>query len=134
MPGAPGGRCSHCTRFRSGSWFTPRGVLRRDRKQPGTQTITMMMATSVPNSRGVVPSLDAGLEDIYTPAERTLLDAGETDAVKQTRLAFQRAMKTRFTDVVEQATGRKVRAFLSQTHINPDISCEIFVLQPCSSH
>jgi hypothetical protein len=26
--------------------------------------------------------------------------------------------------------GRTVRAFLSQTHIEPDISCEIFVLEP----
>jgi len=70
------------------------------------------------------------LEDIYTPAERTLVEAGEIEAVTQTRLAFQRAMQTRFTEVVEQATGRTVRAFLSQTHIKPDISCEIFVLEP----
>ena len=74
------------------------------------------------------------LEDIYTPAERTLVEAGEIEAVTQTRLAFQRAMQTRFTEVVEQATGRTVRAFLSQTHIKPDISCEIFVLQPDDSH
>ena len=32
--------------------------------------------------------------------------------------------------MVESITGRKVRAFLSQTHIDPDISCEIFVLEP----
>ena len=70
------------------------------------------------------------LEDIYTPVERTLLDAGETEAVHETRLAFQRAMKSRFVETVETAIGRKVRAFLSQTHIAPDISCEIFVLEP----
>jgi uncharacterized protein YbcI len=69
------------------------------------------------------------LEDIYVPVERTLVDAGEVDAVRQTRLAFQRAMKADFTQIVEQATGRKVRAFLSQVHIDPDISCEIFVLE-----
>ena len=50
------------------------------------------------------------LENLYTPSERTLLDAGETDAVVQSRLAFQRAMEARFVDCVEQATGRKVRA------------------------
>jgi uncharacterized protein YbcI len=70
------------------------------------------------------------LEDIYMPVERTLVAAGETQAVIETRLAFQRAMKTRFTECVEQATGRKVRAFLSQVHIDPDISVEIFVLEP----
>jgi uncharacterized protein YbcI len=69
------------------------------------------------------------LEDLYTPVERTLLVAGETEAVVQTRLAFQRAMEARFIDCVEQATGRKVRAFLSQVHIDPDISAEIFVLE-----
>jgi uncharacterized protein YbcI len=70
------------------------------------------------------------LEDLYTPSERTLIDAGETEAVTQSRLAFQRAMKGPFVQTVEQATGRKVRAFLSQTHIDPDISAEIFVLEP----
>jgi uncharacterized protein YbcI len=70
------------------------------------------------------------LEDLYMPVERTLLDAGEIEAVKDTRLAFQRAMETRFVEAIETATGRKVRAFLSQIHIDPDISCEIFVLEP----
>jgi uncharacterized protein YbcI len=70
------------------------------------------------------------LEDLYMPVERTLLNAGETDAVRNTRLAFQRAMQARFTEAVETATGRKVRAFLSQIHFDPDISCEIFVLEP----
>ena len=70
------------------------------------------------------------LEDIYTPAEQTLLEAGEAEAVVEMRLAFQRAMQSPFTEMVESITGRKVRAFLSQTHIDPDISCEIFVLEP----
>jgi uncharacterized protein YbcI len=70
------------------------------------------------------------LEDLYIPVERTLLNAGEVAAVVETRLAFQRAMKSQFTAVVEEATGRKVRAFLSQVHIDPDISAEIFVLEP----
>ena len=73
------------------------------------------------------------LEDIYTPAERTLLEAGELQAVHASRLAFQRAMKTRFIQAVEAATNRTVRAFLSQTHIAPDISCEVFVLEPVHS-
>ena len=70
------------------------------------------------------------LEEIYVPVERTLLAAGEIEAVRETRLAFQRAMKERFIEAVEQVMGRKVRAFLSQVHFDPDISCEIFVLEP----
>lgn len=74
------------------------------------------------------------LEDIYVQVERTRVDAGETEAVRRTRLAFQRAMQADFTQIVEQATGRKVRAFLSQVHMYPDISCEIFVLEKQAEH
>jgi uncharacterized protein YbcI len=70
------------------------------------------------------------LEDMLTPLERTLLEAGEIEAVREARRAFQRAMRVKFTEVIEEATGRKVRAFLSETHLEPDISAEIFVLEP----
>jgi uncharacterized protein YbcI len=69
------------------------------------------------------------LENTFMPVERTLVDAGENDAVRQTRLAFQRAMETRFVNMVETISGRKVRAFLSQVSLNPDISVEVFVLE-----
>jgi len=71
------------------------------------------------------------LEDILMPIERTLVDAGEIEPVRQTRLAFQSAMREQFIEAVETtATGRKVRAFLSQVHFDPDIAAEVFVLQP----
>jgi uncharacterized protein YbcI len=69
------------------------------------------------------------LENSFVPVERTLLDAGETAAVRETRLAFQRAMESRFVATVEEISGRKVRAFLSQVSLNPDISVEVFVLE-----
>jgi uncharacterized protein YbcI len=69
------------------------------------------------------------LENLHTPSERTLLEAGEIDAVVQSRHAFHRAMKTRFVECVEKATGRQVRAFLSEVHIDPDISAAVFVLE-----
>jgi uncharacterized protein YbcI len=68
------------------------------------------------------------LENSFVPVERTLIDAGETAAVRETRLAFQRAMERRFVAIVEEISGRKVRAFLSQVSLNPDISVEVFVL------
>jgi uncharacterized protein YbcI len=68
------------------------------------------------------------LENSFVPVERTLIDAGETAAVRETRLAFQRAMERRFVATVEEISGRKVRAFLSQVSLNPDISVEVFVL------
>jgi uncharacterized protein YbcI len=69
------------------------------------------------------------LENTFMPVERTLIDAGETAAVRDTRLAFQRAMEDRFKSTIEELTGRKVRAFLSQVSLNPDISVEVFVLE-----
>jgi uncharacterized protein YbcI len=68
------------------------------------------------------------LEDLYMPVERTLLDAGETEAVRNTRHAFQRTMEPKFRQTVEEITGRSVRAFLSQVSFDPDISVEVFVL------
>jgi uncharacterized protein YbcI len=70
------------------------------------------------------------LEDIYTPLEHTLIQAGKEEAVRDTRQLFQQAMRTNFVEVVEGATGRKVTAFMSQNHFGPDMACEIFVLEP----
>jgi outer membrane lipoprotein-sorting protein len=39
-------------------------------------------------------------------------------------------MEEKFVGVVEEVKGRKVIAFLSQVHFNPDISQETFVLEP----
>jgi uncharacterized protein YbcI len=39
---------------------------------------------------------------------------------------FQRMMTKRFTETIEGLTGRRVVAFLSQAHVEPDITMEIF--------
>lgn len=69
------------------------------------------------------------LENTFMPVERTLIDAGELSAVRETRLAFQRAMEKTFIATVEEIIKRKVRAFLSTVSLNPDISVEVFVLE-----
>jgi uncharacterized protein YbcI len=51
------------------------------------------------------------LEDIYTPVERTLIEAGRLEAVRETRNLFQDAMGPRFIEAVEKALRRKVIAF-----------------------
>jgi len=70
------------------------------------------------------------LDDIYTPVERTLLEAGREEDVRSTRQIFQQAMRGRFTEAVEEITNRKVNAFMSQVHISPDLAVEVFVLEP----
>jgi uncharacterized protein YbcI len=73
------------------------------------------------------------LHDIYTPVERTLIDAGNAEQVKTTRQAFQMAMRDPFTAAVEEITGKKVAAFMSQVHFDPDMAVEVFVLEPNAS-
>ena len=66
----------------------------------------------------------------FTTVERTLIDEGDVDTVYAMRRSFQRVMEEQFTLVVEEATGRKVIAYMSQIHEDPDLAVEIFVLEP----
>ena len=68
------------------------------------------------------------LEESFTRAEKTLAERGEREAIEHIRRRFQQQMAAEFTSVVEQATGRKVRAFLSATDIDHDVSVETFLL------
>src|SRR3954462_12650563 len=68
------------------------------------------------------------LEESFTRAEKTLADRGEKDAIEHIRRRFQQQMADDFKSVVEQATGRKVRAFLSETNVDQDVSVETFLL------
>jgi uncharacterized protein YbcI len=68
------------------------------------------------------------LEESFTRAEKTLAERGEREAIQQIRRRFQQQMAESFTSVVEQATGRKVKVFLSDTDIDQDVSVETFLL------
>ena len=66
----------------------------------------------------------------FTPIERTLIEQGNADAVHEMRRNFQAVMREEFSSVVEKATTRKVIAYMSQIHSDPDIAVEIFMLEP----
>jgi uncharacterized protein YbcI len=66
----------------------------------------------------------------FTTVERTLVETGQTESVYQMRRSFQQAMEVEFTEVIEEATGRKVIAYMSQIHTDPDLAVEVFVLEP----
>ena len=69
------------------------------------------------------------LEEVFTPAEKTLVGAGNADQVKATRDAFQDAVEPQFREVVEAATGKQVRAFVSVINIPIDAAFEIFLFE-----
>jgi uncharacterized protein YbcI len=66
----------------------------------------------------------------FTTVERTLIEEKDVEAVLRVRRSFQRAMERHFTAVVEEALGRKVIAYMSQIHEDPDLAVELFVLEP----
>ena len=68
------------------------------------------------------------LSDGFTAIERTMMEGGEPDRVLEMRRDFQRMMKERYSDMIEALTGRKVLAFLSQAHVEPDLTIEIFLM------
>jgi uncharacterized protein YbcI len=68
------------------------------------------------------------LSNGFTPIERTMMEGGEPHRVLEMRRDFQRMMKARYTEMIEELTGRKVLAFLSQAHVEPDLTIEIFLM------
>jgi len=66
----------------------------------------------------------------FTRVEQTLLDGGRGAAVTDQRTQFQELMRDRFTQVVEDATGREVIGFMSGNQQGPDLMCEVFILAP----
>lgn len=70
------------------------------------------------------------LEGGFTIVERTLIDIGRDEVVRDLRHNFQLAMQEQFTQVVEDQLDRRVVAYLSQVHTDPDIAVELFMLEP----
>jgi uncharacterized protein YbcI len=68
------------------------------------------------------------LEDAMTKTEQSLAARGNEKLVLEMRHAFQHMMRDDLTSAVETFTGRKVVAFLSANHIEPDLAAELFVL------
>ena len=66
----------------------------------------------------------------FSRVEQTLLDGGRGAAVIEQRMEFQDLMRERFEKVVEKATGREVIGFMSGNQQDPDLMCEVFILDP----
>jgi len=69
-----------------------------------------------------------------TEAERTLLEAGKEDEVREFRQTFENVMASRFTGLVERLTERRVLSYQSQVTFDPDVIVEFFVFdQPAKA-
>ena len=68
------------------------------------------------------------MSDGFTAIEKTMMEGGEPDRVLEMRRDFQRMMKERYSGMIEELTGRKMLAFLSQAHVEPDLTIEMFLM------
>jgi uncharacterized protein YbcI len=68
------------------------------------------------------------MSDVFTTVERTLIDNGKGELVRDVRTTFQYTMRSEFTDAIQQITGREPRAFISQIDWEADIAVEVFLL------
>ena len=62
----------------------------------------------------------------FTPLEQTIMDSGRPEQVVAMREDFQKVMQHRYKQTIKELTGRNVTAFLSQAHVEPDITIEMF--------
>lgn len=70
------------------------------------------------------------LRDTLTKGEISLVENDHGELVLATRKTFQDVMGDDLTAGVEEILQRKVVAFLSANHIDPDIAIESFLLAP----
>jgi uncharacterized protein YbcI len=70
------------------------------------------------------------LRDVLTVAERTLIDVGRAEIVRDVRTTFQSSLEPAFRAAVERLTGRRVHSFMSQIDPIRGLSVEVFVLEP----
>ena len=87
--------------------------------------------------RGPMKAKTYALDDIivvvmrgsgFTALEKTIMDSGQPGRVVALREEFQAVMAERYKNTIEELTGCKVVAFLSQAHVEPDITMEIFFM------
>jgi uncharacterized protein YbcI len=62
-----------------------------------------------------------------TVAEKTMLEFGQADLVRNFRQQFENEMTHRLVDMIEGLTERKVLTYQSQIMFDPDVVVEMFV-------
>jgi len=69
-------------------------------------------------------------EETLTKGERVLAESGEGQSVVGMRRSYQQAMRRDLVTAVEKLTERRVRGFMSDQLVDPDMCAEVFVLEP----
>jgi uncharacterized protein YbcI len=126
---------------------TPPQPEKRSARDPGAQLSGGRLLSAISTGfvqmlrehygRGPLKAKTYALDDIlvcvmrgsgFTPLEQTMMEAGDGERVVAMREDFQGMMAGRYRDMIEDLTDRKVLAFLSQAHVEPDITIEVFFI------
>jgi uncharacterized protein YbcI len=73
------------------------------------------------------------MRDGLTVAEKTMLDFGQADLVRNFRQQFENHMTERIVGMIEELTERKVLTYQSQIMFNPHVVVEMFVFDSSTS-
>jgi uncharacterized protein YbcI len=106
-----------------------RRAVSRDRR-PRTSSILVWEHIASDLQRG--EWIFVTLTDILTKGERKLAASRRGHFVRSARREFQDVMRGEFTIEIEALTGRRVIAFLSDNHMDPDVAIECFQLAPAT--
>ena len=68
------------------------------------------------------------LTDVFTPFEKTLIEAGQEERVRETRAIHRAATEDVYKARMEAVLGRRVDAHMSSIHVDPDVAVDIFVM------
>lgn len=68
------------------------------------------------------------LTDVFTPLERTLVNAGQEARVREVRAIHQAATEEIYKARMEGVVGRTVVAHMSSIHVDPDVAVDVFLL------
>jgi uncharacterized protein YbcI len=71
-------------------------------------------------------------EGTLTEPEATLASEGQREAARRARRKLQGIIRDRVRATVEEVTGRRVVAALSDHAIEPDLGAYVFVLKPAA--
>ena len=74
---------------------------------------------------GVITCL---LEDTLTRAEQSLIASGREQAVLEVRNSLQATMREELVKAMERLTEQRVKAMISGTQLDPDVTTQVFVL------
>jgi len=127
---SPGERSAPDERTQTGAAQAPGGAIRAAISNAVMRLTNELYGRGAARTRTFVTDAHVfcALEGLLTSVERTLVEAGETELVRELRTRFMQMVRPMFAAEVARLAGRQVLAMESQLVFDPDTLFLIFVL------